>query len=90
MYLIYYDYKRYKVSKRGDTMLEIDGFKLTLAIAECGLSAVELAEKSGVAQVTIARFKAGTQKARPQTICKLAKALNVKVEALVKEDQKTN
>ena len=69
-------------------MLEIDGFKLTLAIAECSLSAVELAEKSGVAQVTIARFKAGTQKARPQTIGKLAKVLGVRVEDLVKQKMK--
>lgn len=66
-------------------MLEIDGFKLTIKIAECGYSAVELAKESGVARVTIARFKAGTQKARPQTIGKLAKALNCKVEDLIKE-----
>ena len=64
-------------------MLIINRNKLLIAIANHGYSAIELSKKSGVSQVTIARFKAGTQKARPQTVYKLAKALNVKVEDLI-------
>lgn len=64
-------------------MLAIDSSKLILAIAKSGLSSIQLAEKSKISQTTIARFKAGTQKARPQTVYKLAKALNVKVEDLI-------
>lgn len=64
-------------------MFEVNGKKLMLAIANSGYSAVELAKICGVSQVTIARFKAGTQKARPQTIGKIAKALNIRVEDLI-------
>lgn len=67
-------------------MLTVDGYKLTLKIANCGISATSLAEQSGVSQVTIARFKAGTQNARPQTIGKLARALGCKVEDLIKKE----
>lgn len=64
-------------------MLQINPTKLILAIANKGLSATELSELSGVSVVTLARFKAGTQKARPQTLGKLAKALDVKAEDLI-------
>lgn len=64
-------------------MLEINPTKLIVAIANKGLSATELSTLSGISMVTLARFKAGTQKARPQTLGKLAKALNVKVEDLI-------
>lgn len=66
-------------------MFQIDSKKLMIAIANSGYSAVELAKICGVSQVTIARFKAGTQKARPQTISKIAKALNTKIEDLIEE-----
>jgi DNA-binding XRE family transcriptional regulator len=42
----------------------------------------ELAEASGVAQVTIAFIEAGRQEPRPRTIRKLARALAVKPTAL--------
>lgn len=64
-------------------MLQIDTKKLIISIANKGLSATELAELSGVSRVTLARLKAGTQQARPQTLGKLAKALGVKVEDLI-------
>lgn len=67
-------------------MLQIDGFKLTLAIANCGFSALELSKESGVSQVTIARIKAGTQVPRPQTLGKIARALGVRVEDLLEEE----
>lgn len=64
-------------------MLSINSQKLIIAIANAGYTATELSKVSGISQVTLARFKAGTQKARPQTLGKLAKALNVKVEDLI-------
>lgn len=68
-------------------MIIIDGKKLILAIANCGLSAAELSKESGVSQVTIARMKAGTQVPRPQTLGKVARALGVKVEDLLEEER---
>lgn len=64
-------------------MLAINSQKLIIAIANAGYTATELSKVSGVSQVTLARFKAGTQKARPQTLGKIARALNVKVEDLI-------
>lgn len=64
-------------------MIIVNSQKLIIAIANAGYTATELSKVSGVSQVTLARFKAGTQKARPQTLGKLAKALNVKVEDLI-------
>lgn len=64
-------------------MIIVNSQKLIIAIANAGYTATELSKVSGISQVTLARFKAGTQKARPQTLGKLAKALNVKVEDLI-------
>lgn len=64
-------------------MITVNSQKLIIAIANAGYTATELSKVSGISQVTLARFKAGTQKARPQTLGKLAKALNVKVEDLI-------
>ena len=64
-------------------MLTVNSQKLIIAIANAGYTSTELAKVSGVSQVTLARFKAGTQKARPQTLGKIARALNVKVEDLI-------
>jgi len=64
-------------------MLVVNKFKLIIAIANWGGTATELAEESGISQVTIARFKAGTQRARTQTIGRIARTLGVKVEELI-------
>lgn len=64
-------------------MIQVNSQKLIMAIANAGYSATELAIVSGVSKVTLARFKAGTQKARPQTLGKIARALNVKAEDLI-------
>ena len=63
--------------------MKIDKMKIDIAIANKGYSAKELSEKCGVSQITIARLKAGTQEARPKTVSKIAKALNVPVEKLI-------
>lgn len=72
-----------KILKAGDVLIKINSQKLIMVIANSGMSAKELAEKCGISQVTIARFKSGTQKARLQTAGKLAKTLGVKVEDLI-------
>lgn len=64
-------------------MIQIDGLKLSLALANVSMSAKELAEESGVSVVTIARFKAGTQKARPKTLGRISKALGIRPEELM-------
>lgn len=61
----------------------INGKKLALEMARKCLSTEKLSEISGVSRVTIQRLKAENQKARLQTIGKLAKALQVKVEDLI-------
>ena len=57
--------------------------KVDIAMAKKGYSSKELSEKSGVSQITIARLRKGVQRARPQTISKIAKALDVAVENLI-------
>ena len=64
-------------------MLEINPQKFILEITRAGFTAVELSKISKVSQVTLARFKAGTQKARPQTLYKICKALNCTPEDLI-------
>ena len=63
--------------------MKIDKMKIDVAMANKGYSAKELSEKCGVSQITLARLKRGVQKARPETIGKIAKALNVPVEQLI-------
>lgn len=51
-----------------------------------GLSQVELAEKSGLAQATISDLERGdTLRPQLETISKLAKALNVPLETFISE-----
>ena len=56
------------------------------------LTQAELAEKSGVSEGTINRIEAGKHEPRISTIRKLAKALNVSPDELVRssEDQQTS
>ncbi len=63
--------------------MKIDKMKIDIAMANKGYSAKELSEKCGVSQITIARLKRGVQRARPDTLGKIAKALNIPVEKLI-------
>ncbi len=63
--------------------MKIDKMKIDVTMAKKGYSAKELSEKCGVSQVTIARLKRGVQEARPATIGKIAKALNVDVTEII-------
>lgn len=63
--------------------MQIDGNKLALEMARKCLSTKQLSEITGISRVTIQRLKAEDQKARLQTIGKLAKVLQVQVEDLI-------
>lgn len=63
--------------------MKIDRTKLDLAMANKSYSAKELSKRCGVSQVTIARIARGVQEARPETVGKIAKALNVPVTEII-------
>ncbi|HHW57957.1 MAG TPA: helix-turn-helix transcriptional regulator [Clostridia bacterium] len=54
-------------------------------MAEKCLTSEKLSKITGVSQVTIARMKNGSQKPRPITIGKIAKALGIKPEELIED-----
>lgn len=63
--------------------MKIDTKKYGLLLANKGLSVKELAAISGVNAVTLCRIKKGIQVARPQTLGKIAKALDCRVEDFI-------
>lgn len=63
--------------------MKVNFQKLQLAMANKAYSAKELSEKCGVSQVTITRITRGVQDARPQTVGKIAKALDVSVTEII-------
>jgi transcriptional regulator with XRE-family HTH domain len=64
--------------------MEVDMAKLRELRHRRVLTLEELAEKAGVGRNTIWRLEHGVMGAQPRTIRKLAKALNVEPEELVK------
>lgn len=65
--------------------MKIDKAKLHLAMANKAYSAKELSKICGVSQVTITRISKDKQKARPETIGKIAKALDVPVIDIIED-----
>jgi len=63
--------------------MNIDVEKINLLIANKCLSVNELAKLSGISLVTLSRIRNGSQQARPQTLGKIAKALETNVENLI-------
>ena len=59
--------------------------KLDRVMASKMLTLKQLSEKSGVSNVTIVRLKNGTQKPKPITVGKLAKALGVDVTEIIED-----
>ena len=59
--------------------MNIDSQKLDLLMAVQCLTAEQLTKITGVSQPSISRLRKGTQKPRPATIGKIAKALGVDV-----------
>lgn len=66
--------------------MKINLQKLQIAMANQEFSSKELSKKCGVSQVTITRITKGVQVARPQTIGKIAKALNVPVTEIIETE----
>jgi transcriptional regulator with XRE-family HTH domain len=64
--------------------MEVDMARLRELRRRRVLTLEELAEKAGVGRNTIWRLEHGVMGAQPRTIRKLAKALNVEAEELVK------
>ena len=64
--------------------MEVDVARLRELRRRKVLTLEELAEKAGVGRNTIWRLEHGVMGAQPRTIRKLAKALNVEPEQLVK------
>ncbi len=67
--------------------MKLNAKKYDLCLASACMSVQEFAEKSGVSQITLRRIKTGKQEARPQTVGKIARALNVRVEDLIEEGE---
>lgn len=63
--------------------MKIDNKNLTLIMAKQCLLVKDLAIKSDVDIVTITRIRKGKQAARPATVGKLARALDVDVEEII-------
>ncbi len=61
-----------------------------LAMANACITAEELSKITGISSITITRIKNGIQNARPATVGKIAKALNVKAEELIETDAATS
>jgi transcriptional regulator with XRE-family HTH domain len=66
--------------------MEVDMARLRELRRRRVLTLEELAEKAGVGRNTIWRLEHGVMGAQPRTIRKLAKALNVEPEELVKTE----
>ena len=66
--------------------MEVDVARLRELRRRRVLTLEELAEKAGVGRNTIWRLEHGVMGAQPRTIRKLAKALNVEAEELVKTE----
>lgn len=63
--------------------MKLDAKKMDAAVGNACMTYKMLSEATGISTCTLARIKNGHQQARPNTIGKIAKALNIKVEDLV-------
>ena len=63
--------------------MKIDRSIFMTELARNCMTLKDLSVKSGVNTVTLARIKNGSQEPQPATIGKIAKALNITVEALI-------
>lgn len=69
--------------------MKIDNQKLDMLMATQCLTSEKLSKVTGVSQVSIARFRKGTQQPRPATVGKIAKALNVPVADIIENTAAT-
>lgn len=64
----------------------LDKRKVAIAMAQNVLTTNELSSKAGIHIVTLNRALNDRQKPTPATIGKIARALNVPVESIIRED----
>lgn len=69
--------------------MKIDNQKLDMLMATQCLTSEKLSKVTGVSQVSIARFRKGTQQPRPATVGRIAKALNVPVTDIIEDTAAT-
>lgn len=63
--------------------MKISAIKMDKLLIKNVMSIQELSANSKVSKVTISRMRSGKQEARTQTLGKICKALNCKVEDLI-------
>lgn len=66
--------------------MKLNSEKLEFFMAEKGLKIKDLSQKTGIHKATISKIKNGVQKARPITIGKLAKALEINLIELLETE----
>lgn len=66
--------------------MKFDRSKLNMQLAEKLMTTKDLCYKANIHPVTLSRALSGKQKPTPLTIGKIAKALGVPVETIVKEE----
>ncbi len=66
--------------------MKIDLKKLEFLMAEKCIEIRELSKKTGITESTISRIKNGKQNAKPVTIGKLAKGLEVQITELLEKE----
>lgn len=66
--------------------MQIDKRKVNIIMAEQMLTLSDVCEKGEVHHITLQRVLSGKQQPQPVTIGKIARALNVPVESIIKED----
>lgn len=67
--------------------MQLDKRKVSMAMAEAVITSAELSTKAGIHISTLIRALNGTQVPTPVTVGKIAKALNVSVESIIKKEE---
>lgn len=73
-------------NEKDGVIMRISKKNLEIAMATKQFSSEQLAKITGLSPITIARIKNGVQDARPQTIGKIALALEVPVATLMESE----
>lgn len=68
--------------------MKINVFKMKLAMADACITISELSLQSKVSRVALSRLMSGETDPKPATIGKIAKALNVKAEDLIEDQER--
>lgn len=80
----------YRTTKERYFIMIIDKRKLDIAMGTSCYTFSELAIKSGVSRISINKLLTGKTTARPATIGKIAKALNVDVANIIKSEDEAD